>query len=224
MGKDKAALTKIVEWIRSKVPANLGILVPVSGGSDSALCWWLCNKALPKRTLGVFSGNGLRREDWFRKFGELRFIEAPISGKNPEIVRWADFLALSIQERKVLVGTRNRTEDIFGAYSLASRLATMLPISGIWKSDVVRLCKVIRVPDEIINSSRQADPACGRPAELSEIPLESVDSFLKMMKGEEGASSYGLTQEELDYLHNLYLANQFKKYLPEKGPDLNPLG
>ncbi|MDP1719373.1 MAG: hypothetical protein Q8L24_03045 [bacterium] len=219
MRKQKLILKKIISWIRIKVPEPLGVIVPVSGGSDSALCWWLCNQALSGKTLGVFSGKGLRREDWFRKHGELRFIETPVLGKNPEIARWSEFLEISVREKRVLIGTRNRTEDMLGTYSLASRIATVLPLAGIWKSDVIDLCRSIGVPKEIINSSRRADPVCGRPAGLADIPLELIDGFLKAKEGEEKRPLCGeLTQPQRDYLEEIYSANRFKISLPEKGP------
>ena len=44
-----ARLQVIIDWIRERtdVEAGRGALVPVSGGSDSALGFWLCAQALP---------------------------------------------------------------------------------------------------------------------------------------------------------------------------------
>lgn len=223
MDKRKVVLSEIERWIRRKVPVLFGIALPVSGGSDSALCWWLCNRALPGKVLGIFAGKDLRREDWFRKFGALRLIEAPTFTDSPEIARWSEFLTISIKENLVLFGTRNRTEDVLGTYSLASRLATVLPIAGLWKTDVINFCKSIGVPEEIIASSRRADPICGRPTELADIPIELVDAFLKRKKsGRNKEPNAKLSKAQKNYLEKIYADNRFKSLLPEKGPVLHP--
>ena len=83
------------------------------------------------------------------------------------------------------------------------------------------MCDYVSVPTEITESSRRADPDCGRPTELAEIPLESIDLFLQVSVGE-------LPQEALSKLtvaQQLYLAriveqNRFKRFLPVRGPAL----
>ena len=163
MNKYTRMMDQLVSWIRGRVSENLGILVQVSGGSDSALCFWLCNQAFPNKTLGIYAGADLRERKWFESVGRVRFIDPPPFSSNAEIFRWAKFLEICYHEGRVLIGTRNRMEDLLGGYSLASRLATVLPLAGVWKSDVLKCCAAIGVPVAITDSSRRADPDCGRP-------------------------------------------------------------
>ena len=116
-----ARLQVIIDWIRERtdVEAGRGALVPVSGGSDSALGFWLCAQALPPgRAIGAFVGSGLRCRGWFEQFGPVRLLPEPLVSSHIETTRWALMLSLSLDVRGWLVGTRNRTEDVFGTYSL----------------------------------------------------------------------------------------------------------
>lgn len=210
----------LVESIRKTASGAAGLLVPVSGGSDSALCFWLCAQAFPEKTLAVHAGTGLRARDWFEKTGRIEFTPPP-GGDEREEMRWARFLSMALKRRAWLVGSRNRTEDLLGTYSLASRIATFLPMVGVWKSDVQRLCAEIGVPAEIIESSRRADPDCGRPAELAEIPFESIETFLRVRGGEAPAGALaGMGGAQVAYLDAVFSRNAFKKGLPLRGPGL----
>ena len=44
------------------------------------------------------------------------------------------------------------------------------------------LCKAAGVPNEVIASSRRADPKCGRPRTMAAIPFERVDRFLEVVQ------------------------------------------
>lgn len=193
-----------------------GLLVPVSGGSDSALAFWILNQACKDKVVGVFCGQDLRCKEWFESTGSMRVVEQPTFLKDKETARWALFHDLSLRENRWLVGTRNRSEDVFGTFSLASRIATFLPIVGVWKSDVMKLCEIVGIPAEITKSSRRADPDCGRPSELAEIPLERIDIFLKSKLGIR--SMRGLTRAQITYLEHVFEANNFRHGLPVKGP------
>ncbi len=216
-------LDETIEWIRrtTDVAAGRGALIPVSGGSDSALCFWLCARALPPgRAVAAYVGHGLRCQDWFEQQGPVRFIPEPAGGSHPEAQRWALMLSLSLSVRGWLVGTRNRTEDVFGTYSLASRVATFLPLAGFWKSEVMALAEMVGVPEEILLSSQRADPGCGRPEEMAAIPFETVDLFLKVRVGERPESDLsGVPSPTVEYLESVYRRNQFKIHLPLRGFD-----
>jgi NH3-dependent NAD+ synthetase len=216
-------LTQLLTWIRrtTDVPGCPGLLVPVSGGSDSALCFWLCARALPPgRAVAAFAGFGLRCRDWFEGLGPVRFLPGPPPDAHPEATRWAAILALALGGGGWLVGSRNRTEDLLGTYSLASRVATYLPLAGLWKSEVMELAAAVGVPAEVLASSRRADPECGRPQEMAEIPFETVDVFLQVRIGERPESDLaGLPAGAIAYLEPVYRRNRFKTGLPLRGPN-----
>ena len=216
-----ARLQQLIDDIRETAADAEALLVPVSGGSDSGLCFWLCCQAFPEKTSGVHAGTELRARGWFESAGRIELIG--FDGAEKEELRWARFLALNLERRAWLVGSRNRTEDLLGTYSLASRLATYLPIVNVWKSRVMELCRAAGVPDEIIASSYQADPACGRPAELAAIPYGKIETLLKFTLGQ---GSYRdleeLSRAEIVYLDALRQRNAFKMKLPVLGRPLRP--
>src|SRR5690554_2447831 len=205
----------LLKWITSTTPKGAKVLIPISGGSDSAFCYWLYNQALPGQAKGIFIGTDLRASEWFEQIGQVMYSDAELAAKHPEIERWAHFLNVSIQENRILVGSRNKTEDTLGTFSHASRVAAILPLAGLWKSQVMELCRYVEVPAEIIASSHRADPACGRPQRMADIPFEVVDAFLQAKQG--AAIPCPATPDQLTYLERVYAANSYKKTLPLKG-------
>ncbi len=216
-----ARIVSLIDWIRrtSDSSSGRGTLIPVSGGSDSALCFWLCVQALPPgRAIAVYAGRELRCETWFRALGPVDLVAAP-QGDDVELQRWTLMLSRARTERCWLVGSRNRTEEVLGTYSLASRLATYLPLAGLWKSDVMDLAAQVGVPAEILASSQRADPLCGRPQEMADIPFQAVDRFLQVKLGERPAADLDvLTAMQLEYLEGVYQRFRFKSALPLRGP------
>jgi NH3-dependent NAD+ synthetase len=214
----------LIDWIgRAVEPATgRGTLVPVSGGSDSALCFWLCARALPAgRTMGLYVGSSLRCRAWFESVGTLITLDEPPreADVDHEVLRWAMTVTQARRHRGWVTGSRNRTEDVFGTYSLASRVCTLFPLAGLWKSQVMELCDVVGIPQEITQSSRQADPACGRPKTMADIPFSQVDLFLQIKVGERPESELlQLDENQLKYLEWVYQRNQFKRDLPLRPP------
>ncbi len=213
IAKDK--LATLISHIKESTVMSKGLLVPISGGSDSALAFWLLCQACPEKTLGVFCGQDLRCRSWFLSHGPVEFMRQPEFLLDKETARLALFHDYCLKHNFWLVGTRNRTEDVFGTYSMASRLATFFPIVGLWKSDIMRLCSHVGVPGEITASSRRADPDCGRPIEMAEIPLETIDAFLKFKLGLR--TNRGISKSQQDYLDRIYRYNRFKSQLPIRG-------
>lgn len=235
-------LSKLIDWMRtSAAPAN-GLLVPLSGGSDSALIFWLLNQAFPtspagnaalkgssseparSKIIGVHVGDNLRCREWFESVGTVRLVPKPTlsAGQDAEVMRWATVQSLCVSARLWLVGSRTRTEEVLGTFSYASCVATYLPLASILKSEVMELCALAGVPEEILASSRRADPDCGRPQAMAEIPLEQIDVFLRVKLQELPASALeALGEATVNYLDGVYTRNQFKRVLPKRGPALN---
>lgn len=215
--KPNQKLDELVFWLKETAANAHTLLVPISGGSDSALSFYLCATAYPQKTVGVFTGNPseLRERGWFEQIGKVEYVEVPGAYGDRESMRWAKLNALSVQKQAWLVGSRNRTEDLLGTYSLASRVATIMPIAGVWKSDVLELCEKVGIPQAIIASSLKADPECGRPEELSAISYAKIEFFLKEKMGVQGNDRGALiSPEERTYLEGVYHYNLFKKRLP----------
>ena len=209
-------LQRLIGWVRETAAPARGLLIPVSGGTDSALAFWLCAQAFPEKVMGVHVGADLPHAAWFRIFGRVERLPA-VPGED-DIGRWARFLRLAIAGDRWLVGSRNRTEHELGQFSLASRLASYLPIAGVWKSDVLALCRKIGAPEAMIARSLEPDPDCGRPAELSAIPYASIEAFLKEKAGGAPAGSARLDAARRAYLEKTYRGAGFKPSLPTMGP------
>lgn len=215
-------LDRLLEWIETEAERAPRLLLPVSGGSDSALVFWLLNQHFHAKTVGIFAGapSSLRERAWFDWVGNVEVVSQPTDCE-AETARWALFSVRARSQNAWLVGSRNRTEDVLGTFSIASRAATFLPIAGIWKSDVMELCKKVGVPTSIRESSRRADPACGRPAALAQIPWHVTDTFLRYRVGElEHHRIAALDREQVNYLERVYVDNQFRRHLPRRGPQL----
>ncbi len=218
MDKQKT-IDGLLDWMHHTLPQDNGLLLPISGGSDSALCFWLCNQDFGKLTKGIFIGTQLRCKEWFMPVGDVMFSEIANDGKNPEVQRWAHFLGVALNENRVLIGSRNFTETTLGTFSNASRVAAFLPLAGLWKSEVMELCEYVGIPDEILESSRRADPECGRPEKLADIPFEAVDVFLQSKLGiSSNNQEYEPTQEQYEYLEKVFTQNAYKSRLPLTGP------
>jgi NAD(P)-dependent dehydrogenase (short-subunit alcohol dehydrogenase family)/NH3-dependent NAD+ synthetase len=227
-------ILQLINWVRQNAAPARQLLVPISGGSDSALAFYICSRAYPEKTRAVFVGkpNQLRSRLWFEaeapgavsyeSIGRIKRLSGPQEhGGDAEIARWAKFLALANATGAWLVGSRNRTEEYTGLYSLASRVATFLPLGNVWKSEVMTLCREVGVPEAITASSRHADPDCGRPQALSEIPLEAIDLYLRAKLGElPDQTLQELTTAQVEYLDRVVAQNAFKRSLPTRGPAL----
>ena len=224
MSVEERGISRLLDHVRVTAADASGLGIQISGGSDGALVFWLCREVYPGKTLGVHFGNRLRARSWFEHCGPVRYLDAPPICSDAEALRWALTASLCLDENRWPVGSRNRTEDILRSYSRSSIIATYLPIVGLWKSEVMSLCKYIGVPDEVLTSSRRADPECGRPIELADIGIERIDQFLKVELGlvdPRCLEAYGA--HELAYLRELLKLNHFKAGLPHRGPTLDGL-
>jgi NH3-dependent NAD+ synthetase len=214
----QSVLRRLLAWLEAQADQAGGLAVPISGGTDSALCFWLCAQVFPRKTRGIYFGNALRCRAWFEQFGTVVDLPAPGGDQNPEVMRWAHLLDYCLKNDCWPVGSRNKTEDVCGLYSLPSRAASLLPIVGLWKGEVLRLCETIGMPKEIISSSLQPDPECGRPTEMAAISVEKMDLFLQAKCGEiPGERLSELTSGEIKYLETIYSRYKFKRNLPIKG-------
>jgi NH3-dependent NAD+ synthetase len=216
-------LENLISRVRTAVEPAPALYVPVSGGSDSALVFWLLNQVAKEKTVGLYCVHErfknqpfLRCRTWFERTGNLQEIStSEREWEEREEVMWGRFLATSLGKKVFnpsgkplkagwLVGCRNQTEHLLGTYSLASRIATFLPIVNVSKTDVLNFCAEVAVPQNIIDSSRKADPDCGRPKEMAELSLGFIDQWLEAACQMQGSFPNGK-------LKNKYLEQIFKQ-------------
>jgi hypothetical protein len=83
----------------------------------------------------------------------------------------------------------------------------------------MELAEAVGVPGEILASSTRADPLCGRPPEMAEIPFTTVDLYLQIRAGLRSAAELEtLSTAHVEYLSGLYRRNRFKAELPLRPP------
>lgn len=148
--------------------------------------------------------------------------------------RWAKLFAISLAgEEKTemldgtqnywVVGTRNATEEALGTYSNLSMAASVQPIIRLWKSDVLRLCRLLSVPEVALSQSRQVDCDCGR-FDLAADHIEEVDVLLRRRLGQPVASdttvklSGELESQLMTFIEEQVAASGFKREIPYR-PD-----
>ncbi len=81
-----------------------------------------------------------------------------------------------------LVGTRNATEKALRSYSNISALASVQPLEGLWKSEILKICEHLHVPEAALQKSRIADCKCGRFTQQA-VHIEEVDALLMTHQG-----------------------------------------
>lgn len=87
-----------------------------------------------------------------------------------------------------VVGTRNATEQALGTYSNISGAVSLQPLINLYKSDILKICAGLGVPQLAIDKSRQVDCDCGR-YDLAADHIDEVDMLIKLRAGEVAADA-----------------------------------
>jgi NH3-dependent NAD+ synthetase len=239
----EATIDSLIRWLEgmhsTRAPHSPGLALQVSGGTDSALALWICEKALPGRVEALFFGRKLRGEEWFESIapGRVRTLQLPdvdISQLRPALgdswhlgtvdvdpdpLRWAIAQTVAKYSHRWLVGTLNRSELVLGNYSNASRAAVVNPLENLWKSEILELCRFIGVPESIIASSNMIDCDCGRPAELVKHGLHTVDRYLMVLEGElHPDAANDIPAAHRAYIDRLRSTTSFRQEIPYPAP------
>jgi NH3-dependent NAD+ synthetase len=80
------------------------------------------------------------------------------------------------------VGTRNATEQALGTYTQLSSSVSMLPIIGLYKSEVIEVCEYLSVPAIAIQKSKVVDCDCGR-FDVQANHMRDLDLFIMHKQG-----------------------------------------
>jgi NH3-dependent NAD+ synthetase len=212
------ALDRLKKWLNTRCSAARRLYIPMSGGTDSALGFVVLNQVFPSKTVGIHIGDKIHEPErnWFISVGDMRFVSRiEAGGIDQDTMRWALLNSMCRDDGAWLIGTRNKTEQVMGTYSLASRLATIQPLVGLWKAQVMALAKFVGVPEAVLESSSQADPNCGRPPEMAEIGLDRIDFYARCKYAKKSRClRQQLSRAEIAYLNTIYHYNRFKAKLP----------
>ncbi len=90
-----------------------------------------------------------------------------------------------------VVGTRNATEQALGTYSNISGAVSLQPLICLYKSDILKICAGLGVPQLAIDKSRQVDCDCGR-YDLAADHIDEVDLLIKLRAGEVAAEAVSI--------------------------------
>ena len=121
-------------------------------------------------------------------------VATPLGG-NQDPQRWADLQLRALHEiistssydhlkardeseRYWVAGTINATEHALGKHSVGANAVSIQPIRSLWKTDVLKACEMIGVPDIIIENARIPDCLCGRD-EIAAQNIELIDDILR---------------------------------------------
>jgi NAD+ synthase len=204
----KQLADKLVSWIRDKVAAAgcRGVVFGLSGGLDSAVLAVLCQRALPRSTLGVIMPCHSSQEDVAHahqvadKFAITTQTVAldsicdrlheilPGESTEPAISRLAEgnlkarlrmlvLYYLANQLKYLVIGATNRSELAIGYFTKHGDGATdIMPLGNLVKRQVRELARFLGIPKVIIDKP----PSAG------------------LWEGQSDEAELGLSYQELD--------------------------
>lgn len=204
--KFEARVTRLANKIGMSQTPVPGFIMGLSG-TDSVVAFIMCYDALKRhdkahRLLGINYINGPNQRDrWFASYVipwlQERCPEANIEvqvpmGGNHDQQRWADLHvralnridhegrlhALDEENTYWVVGTINATEKHLGKYSVMATAVSVQPLMTLYKSDIIKICVDLGVPQIAINKSRLPDCLCGRD-EKAASNIELIDDILR---------------------------------------------
>jgi NH3-dependent NAD+ synthetase len=165
----------------------------------------MVSKEHASRVLGIHYVNAKRKAGsfesiaipWLKRQCGLAQVEVrtPL-GINTDQQRWADLHLRALHKVETdstgtlivirrehgktfwIVGTINATERALGKYSLISDSASIQLLHTCYKSDVMKMCEELEVPERIMENARLPDCACGRE-EVAAENIELIDDLLR---------------------------------------------
>ena len=205
----KQLADKLVSWIRDKVAAAgcRGVVFGLSGGLDSAVLAVLCQRALPRSTLGVIMpchssqedvAHAQQMADKFAITTKTVSLDSicdslleilPRESNEPAISRLAqgNFKArlrmlvlyyLANQLKYLVIGATNQSELAIGYFTKHGDGATdIMPLGNLVKRQVRELARFLGIPEVIIDKP----PSAG------------------LWEGQSDEAELGLSYQELDH-------------------------
>ncbi len=239
---------EIVEFIRTEVEeAGVeGAVIGLSGGIDSSLTFALAVEALgsSKVKAMVMPEAGLTpprdvedATELAKKLGvEYEVVEInPMLNSFKQAIKASDFALANLKprirmcllyivansENRIVLGTGNRTELLLGYFTkYGDGGVDILPIGGLYKTQVRALARYIGIPESIIEKPPSAGLWKGQTDE-GEIGMsyDMIDRVLYShfdlgMNTEEIAEKLNLKTEDIERIFNLVEKNAHKRRMP----------
>ncbi|MBN2331308.1 MAG: NAD+ synthase [Candidatus Aenigmarchaeota archaeon] len=229
---------RIVEWLKGKVEeaGAKGAVIGLSGGVDSSLVAALAKKALGENVIGVImpcgsadqdadhamelaEGFGIRTEfvDIKPIFDRLRQSLPPGQGiaeanLKPRL-RMVTLYYFANLNNYLVLGTGNKSELMVGYYTkYGDGGVDLLPIAGLYKSEVREMARMIGVPEGIIAKPPSAGLWHGQTDE-GEIGM-SYDELDETLKAIERHETGGIDPARLEKVSKMLKKTGHKREMP----------
>jgi NAD+ synthase len=202
-------IDQLVEWIAQSVRGQgaRGAVVGLSGGIDSAVTVALCSRALGDDVLGVImpcESDQRDEEDAFLLAAHLDLKTVCVRLNDPfeaivrvlpaadqkvranlkPRLRMAALYFLANMHSYLVVGTGNKTELMLGYFTKhGDGGVDLLPIGGLYKTQVRQLARELGIPDRIIEKAPSAGLWAGQTDEEElGIVYEDLDRTLEAIE------------------------------------------
>lgn len=202
---------QVVKWIRSQldIAGASGLVLGLSGGLDSSVCAALCKAAAGENVLGIIMPCHSIKQDIedAKLIGDVfnvelltidlgavydKFMEVLPEGGGEALTNLKPRLRMSTlyyvaRDRGLLVvGTGNKSEFMSGYFTKhGDGAADLLPLRGIYKTEVVEMGWKLGVPERIIEKPPSAGLREGQTDE-AELGMRYRDLDYVLKSGERG--------------------------------------
>ena len=237
----------LLQFLRTEI-GRTGLkrgILGLSGGLDSALVCYLAAEALgPEQVTAVAmpyrssSPQSLAHAKIVAELTGVELIERDITSmidayfeKDPDAgslrrgnkmarERMSILYDISAEQGALVLGTSNKSELFLGYGTAFGDLASAVnPIGDLFKSEVRRLSRLLKVPAEIVDKAPSADLWAGQSDEEElGFTYEAVDPLLRMILDERHSErecvEAGYEEAMVTRVHEMIRKSQFKRRLP----------
>ncbi len=245
MAKFKKTEKKLVKFLQTEVKKTglENVILGLSGGLDSAVVAVLLKKAFNKNVKAIMMPSSSSSKESIKdakalcKKFDIEYEIHPIgdivdvyfNGKSPSKLRVGNFAArirmatlydISAKYQALVIGTSNKSELMLGYGTIFGDLACAInPIGDIYKSDIFKLAKHLKVNKSIIKKPPSADLWEGQKDEdelgFSYAKIDKVlKDFLEKSLNKEALAQKGYNKKLVDLIIKRYTQNSFKRALP----------
>ncbi len=239
---------RIADFIKSEVnkAGFFKVVMGLSGGLDSTVTAYLCVRAVGKENvLAVLMPHKISNPESLKDAKMVAeglgitylireitpIVDAYFNKYEPDAdnIRRGNKMArermsilydLSAKERRLVIGTGNKTEIYLGYSTLYGDSACAIaPIGHLYKTEIIELAKFLNVPQKIIEKKPSADLWKNQTDEGElgisyKIADEVLYYLLDKNLGKEEIIKKGYKEKDINHIINLMKRSEFKRRMP----------